>query len=510
MQYMVDSGVPGYEVRDGTTTDTIPEDEATYNTLATNDPGGEVFQYGMHESFYYYQNCSQRERNKGLYIADQNIGNSARATRQNPNEGNRRGFECQEERDYYPYWHPTPWKDIVVLTDDTTKCDWYQAESQNVKDKNYCSKQQYNNEQECLSNGGDWMTEPAWGIDAPDCLPAPISRDNHLGNVAIMDADGNPITSYYDWKVPNDVSPKAVLRLRYNISTLDFDGWTTDSTKNGESSPIKNDPTVDVAPSSDYGIVNVTMAVDTDQLFRTFQDRSFTFEIRDLPKGGGSPVDGARIFNLNVRGKRGNIVQTYPATEYDFVPNDLNLRVGDWVHFQWTGCDTNPAGNDGEGTAQTDRSNIVQIGGLGHSTPLTNPDDFDTKWLFNDPDVRYRFAYLDQTNCLTYEELLAKHGTVNNDFEQDVQNCMKLNAAEPYFDGGLIQMNRVGDFKYMSSRNNNFSNRGQKATITVSHLVSTWSIVVLSVGGALFAAAIVLVILKAASASNPTLATYFG
>jgi len=87
---------------------------------------------------------------------------------------------------------------------------------------------------------------------------------------------------------------------------------------------------------------------------------------------------------------------------------------------------------------------------------------------------------------------------------------MKLNAAEPYFDGGLIQMNRVGDFKYMSSRNNNFSNRGQKATITVSHLVSTWSIVVLSVGGALFAAAIVLVILKAASASNPTLATYFG
>ena len=30
-----------------------------------------VWRYGMHESFLYYQNCIHRERNKGLFTADQ-------------------------------------------------------------------------------------------------------------------------------------------------------------------------------------------------------------------------------------------------------------------------------------------------------------------------------------------------------------------------------------------------------------------------------------------------------
>ena len=55
----------------------------------------------VHEPLTWYENCYERERNKGLYTADQNLNNPrtrARNTRQNPN-GQRRGLECPEVRD---------------------------------------------------------------------------------------------------------------------------------------------------------------------------------------------------------------------------------------------------------------------------------------------------------------------------------------------------------------------------------------------------------------------------
>jgi hypothetical protein len=127
--------------RDGTpqnnqdaATDRIPEGEATgkANTVKNR-------RYGMHESPEWYESCKSRSRNKGLFTADQNLNNGkgARATRQNPN-GNRRGLECPEERDYFPYWEPNPWRDIAVITSNPQRCAYYEKESQNVKGREKC------------------------------------------------------------------------------------------------------------------------------------------------------------------------------------------------------------------------------------------------------------------------------------------------------------------------------------------------------------------------------------
>ena len=67
--------------------------------------------------------CFERQlttspRGSGLFTADQQLkGDLPIYTRQNP-AGTRRGLEVPEERDYYPYWGPTPWKDIAIMVSD--------------------------------------------------------------------------------------------------------------------------------------------------------------------------------------------------------------------------------------------------------------------------------------------------------------------------------------------------------------------------------------------------------
>jgi hypothetical protein len=59
-------------IRDGSDTRTIPES----NQQCDNGDCNSDFRFGMNEDYAYYANCKQRERNKGLYLADQVSKNS--------------------------------------------------------------------------------------------------------------------------------------------------------------------------------------------------------------------------------------------------------------------------------------------------------------------------------------------------------------------------------------------------------------------------------------------------
>jgi hypothetical protein len=532
------------DIRDGTTTDRIPFNEDGENEdPEAQDENGE-FLYGKHESLTSFRRCSRRRRNYGLFYADQgnpNADRSARFTRQG-NDQTRYGYECPEERDYYPYWHPTEWKDIVVFTSRVERCGFFRANSQNVMHKYWCvgdeldtqNVEMYETDKKC-DGKGIWERVESWGLPPPECFPAGWNRDNHLGNAA------GGYANSYKWVLPSwatvasesieddrdDATSRrivpCVFRIRYNISTGDFRGGVenrgpsyeqggfADSRLNGAAnSPVTQDPYIlygkhpDQLEDMQWPLV---LAINTAQFARTFEERSHLFYIKPLPG-----VVGGNIFNILVRGKRGNIVQTYPAVEYDFSPNNIQMNVGDFIHFQVTGCDTNPGGNDGEGENGTDRSNMVQIrvgsdktnrGDAATFGALGNyPVPFESTTMWGTPGTQkalentWNMAHINQFDkvqceaqnqvscCLTLEQLEAKHGGNNNGKQQDPQNCAVLNGrGGNSFDSGLVKMTEAGTFHYMSSRNNNFTNRSQKGTIVVGSVFSVPTMVAMAAGG---------------------------
>jgi hypothetical protein len=321
---------------------------------------------------------------------------------------------------------------------------------------------------------------------------------------------------------------ECVVRIRYNISTADYgsmDGFTLDADTGMLDTPFSsrfncpeytndadnnNADDVDVAAQTVPGAVSTTsgcygnleagefprynrpyvrmfndedtsdlaIALNTDQSGRTFQDRSYVFNIGPRPAGVS---ETATIYNLNVMGKRGNIVQSYPAIEYAFVPFTLEPNQYDYVHIQFHGSDFNAAKNpnNGEGWKFSDRSNMVEIVNENVQFPIheNNAEFFAQNGWVEEMALLGQQAILeafgDDDGDGPYRCYMADEFDSSDEYQNDPKACNKLNSAPNTFQPGdmmgLMQVKAdVGTYSFVSTRNNNFSNRSQKMSISVS------------------------------------------
>jgi hypothetical protein len=335
----------------------------------------------------------------------------------------------------------------------------------------------------CLATTGGVWTAYTKNIAAPECVQVGWSRDNHLGNGRF----GQPLS--YNWTMPllSSLSgvarygttygsmAKCVLRLRYNISTDDYNPWAINSTwddnpQKGIVSPVQENPTVDVGAD----LQGLRLAINTAQFGRTFQDRTHVFYIAPKPAAFGA----SKVINLSVRGKRGNIVQTYPAVEYDFMPNRLHLTTSDYLHIQWTGSNTHNNGNPGgdgqtgdagEGTGGTDRQNFVQMLNKDDNYPIPL-DKYATDNIFY-KSTCYNLngvAFASWLDCAVTMATSGQFRTAGAVTAAGTFDPLLNDAPASLIGGVVMKINSAGEYNYMCTRNNNFSNRSQKGVLIVS------------------------------------------
>ena len=238
------------------------------------------------------------------------------------------------------------------------------------------------------------------------------------------------------------------------------------------------------------------MAINTAQTGRVFQDNTHTFLVCEKPSSADW-VDADYLFNVNVRGKRGNIVQTFPAIEYDFEPKHMEVGEGSCMHFQWTGSNTHNNGNPGgdgqtgdagEGRGGSDRSNFVEMYDMKESYPLTY-DKFDDDFfdyvtchhpLFpnidvTDEDARLILGTAGFYRSVGYAEYhIATEDDDGNDAQAGLLDVLLNNVSASFrqgliccVDSNALDGDESKEFSFLSTRNNNFTNRAQKMKIII-------------------------------------------
>jgi len=279
---------------------------------------------------------------------------------------------------------------------------------------------------------------------------------------------------------------RMVTRNRYNISTGDYDPYQTfadqnNDPKNGVISPVTQNPTVDVGAY----MQGLRLAINTAQTGRTFQDRSHVFNVFKKPAAATAQLQSTTL-NVNIRGKRGNIVQTFPAMEYDFEPNDFVVQKNQCMHFQWTGSNThnngNPAGDGqagdaGEGAGGTDRSNIMEMKSMRGSFPLAYDVEGGDSF-FNQ--VKCKYPMDNSNDWMSTAQVKAIFATAGYYYQDGTElKAMNNNNVNPLlnnvsasFRQGLMcctdSGSTAGEYFFLSTRNNNFTNRSQKMRITIA------------------------------------------
>jgi len=269
-----------------------------------------------------------------------------------------------------------------------------------------------------------WHTEPSFGLTANDleCKQTRTTRTNHHGLPGSRQYWTHEWTVPDSiLNIPGH-DQCCVIRARYNITTDDYQAWESDSSigagldsKNNSkvNNPNPNDDPAWVKIWEDFGLtyddiaesfnpegnpnadnanqklsrgyvfrddpevdphgyapqggsangpksrILYELAIDTSQFGRTFQDRTHCFHVKDRADAGITDTKPIKL--VTVQGKRGNIVQVYPATEYFFIPEPATVTADTYVHFCWTGSNRNPNNNDGQGLQGSDRSNICPL-----------------------------------------------------------------------------------------------------------------------------------------------------
>merc|ERR1711953_422654 len=436
---------------------------------------------------------------------------------------------------------PSIWRPVAIMHNDLAECQTQMAaksaanevKSACVPKKADMNGQKNNNELadlvsktnkadcEAADVGGVWFTEK-FDMPAgyPFCVKAAWSQVNNLGNV--KDTANGGLPQNWDWTLPtidqfaasgcyvyNSAGTggqkyvRVVTRLRYNMTTMDYAPYATTAAcnqnkKGNVQSPVEQNPTVDVG----VDMQGLRLALNTAQTGRTFQDRSHVFRVMKMPDAAGAAAmkSANKIINVSVQGKRGNIVQTFPAVEYDFWPKTVEMNIGDCAAFQWTGSNThnngNPAGDGqagdaGEGRGGTDRSNLIQImdknstypapldkavvddffanskvfqtytgNSVSSGTPITTAQTAAQAQQLNGRDAQLYFMSAGYYNT---EAEVGQQKSQNDNGELNVP----LNDTPASMRGMTVCPEKRGTYEFTCTRNNNFSNRDQKLTIIV-------------------------------------------